>query len=154
METDLGVSQEESRAYEQSLHQFQSQIAKATQEYQVKLTEHDRLRADLRTSRVIQGLSTRLSSLSNLGENSNLARLTAEARKRIAQSRADSELFSPAVGSGLLDFSSASGPSAKEAADAYLEGVSQRGMDQSVSLQYRLRGYWRSLIDPGCFPAV
>jgi len=79
----------------------------------------------------IASLATRLSSLSNLGENSNLARLTAEALKRIARSRAGSELFAPAADSSLLDFSSASGPSAKEAADAYLEGVSQRGVVQS-----------------------
>jgi len=131
LETDLSASQEESRAYEQSLQQFEGQIVKATQEYQVKVTEYDRLRADLRTSRVIQALSTRLSTVSTLSENSNLARLTAEARKRIARSRASSELFTPAADSGLLDFSSASGPSAKEAADAYLEGVSQRGVGQS-----------------------
>jgi len=124
LETDLGASQEESTAYQQSLVQFQAQIAKATQEYQAKLTEYDRLRADLRTACVIQGLSTRLSSLSNLGENSNLARLTSEARKRIARSRASSELFSPATGSGLLDLSSDSGTSAEEAADAYLESPS------------------------------
>lgn len=125
LETDLRASQEESAAYQQSLIQFQAQIAKATQEYRAKLTEHDRLKADLRTVRVIQGLSTRLSSLSNLSENSNLARLTTEARKRIARSRASSELFSPATGSGLLDLSSDPGISAKEAADAYLEGVAQ-----------------------------
>jgi len=131
LETDLSASQDESRAYEQSLQQFEGQITKATQEYQVKVTEYDRLRADLRTSRVIQALSTRLSTVSTLSENSNLARLTAEARKRIARSRASSELFTPAADSGLLDFSSASGPSAREAADAYLEGVSQRGVGQS-----------------------
>ena len=131
LESDLRDSQEESTAYQQSLIQFQTQLSKATQEYQTKLTEYDRLRAELRTARVIQGLSTRSNSLLNLGENSNLIRMMTEVRKRIARSRASSELFSPTTGSGLLDLSSDSGTSAKEAVDTYLESVAQSNVVQS-----------------------
>jgi len=124
LENQIDAGRQEYAAYEQSLRTYQAQLDKSKAEYQAKAAELKQLQADLRTARVIEGLSTRLSAFSSLHENSNLARLTTEVRKRIGRSRASADSFSPA-GSGLLDLSEGQGTSAEEAADRYLENLEQ-----------------------------
>jgi chromosome segregation ATPase len=121
-EAQLATNRQEAAAYEQAVGTYRAQLDKSKAECQAKAAELTRLQAELRTARVIEGLSTRLSSLANLQENSNLARLTSEVRKRIGRSRVATEGFASAD-SGLLDLSGNASPSAQEVADEYLRSL-------------------------------
>lgn len=141
LEAQLGTHRQEAAAYEQAVGTYRTQLDKSKAECQAKAAELTRLQAELRTARVIEGLGTRLGSLVNLQENSNLARLTTEVRKRIGRSRVAAEGLASAE-AGLLDLSGNAGPSSQELADEYLASMEQpKGASSIVGVPVRPEGF-------------
>ena len=121
----LEAERREYAAYQQSLQVYRKQIDDSLAEYHAKTGELQRMKVELRTARTIEALSSRVSNLGNLHENSNLARLTTEVRKRISRSRALAEWQTPTASAGLLDLSEDTGESATEAIDEYFGATDQ-----------------------------